>query len=52
MTTGTIQAFQTLKPCIAPGVHKFTVSYPPAGQFGPVTTVCERCGITPKEARA
>lgn len=46
------QAFQKLKPCVAPGVHKFTVSHPPAGQWGYSQIVCERCGMTPEEARA
>lgn len=44
--------FQQLKSCIYPGVHKFTVSYPPADQFGHPLVVCERCGMTPEEARS
>lgn len=39
-----IQAYQSLKPCITPGTHKFTANY-----VGVI--VCERCGMTPAEAR-
>lgn len=47
-----VRVFQQLRPCAAPGVHKFIVSYPPAGQFGYSQVICERCGMTPKEARS
>lgn len=46
-----IPQFARLKLYIAPGAHKFTVSYPPEGQYGPVVTICSRCGRTPAEVK-
>ena len=46
------QAFQRLKPCIAPGTHNFTVHHPPAGQWGYTQVICTRCGMSRAEARA
>jgi len=46
-----INTFARVKPCIAPGTHKFVVSWPPYGTYGYAQVVCERCGMTAKEAR-
>lgn len=45
------QAFEQMRPCLAPGVHKFTVNRPPVGQYGYALIVCERCGMTREEAK-
>lgn len=44
------QTYQQIKPCIAPGTHKFVVGHPPLGQWGYSQIVCERCGMTRSEA--
>lgn len=43
--------FQQLRPCVNAYGHKFVSQFPPEGQFGYTTTVCEKCGMTPREAR-
>lgn len=40
-----IPTFQQLRPCIAPGEHKFAANLIRV-------VVCERCGMTPEEARS
>ena len=52
MSASGIQAYAQLKLCIDPGVHKFIVSRPGAGQFGHAIVICERCGMTAEEVRA
>jgi hypothetical protein len=47
-----IPTFQNLRPCLPPGVHKFTVNHPPSGQWGTVMVICERCGMTREEAKS
>lgn len=44
MATNTTQTYAQIPPCIDSHGHRFTVNYPPAGMFGPVITICERCG--------
>lgn len=39
-----MQAFQQLKPCINAYGHKFSANFV-------AVVVCERCGMTPTEAR-
>ena len=36
--------YARIAPCVDANGHRFTVNYPPAGNFGPVITICERCG--------
>jgi len=33
------------------GLHHYEVSYPPAGNFGPVITICRYCGQKPPRER-
>ena len=47
---GTTQPYARVKPCIDQSGHKFTATYPPAGQWGYTLIVCQRCGETKREA--
>lgn len=49
--TAHTQAFQQLRPCVDMYGHKFVPHFPRPGQFGYSQVVCQKCGMTPGEAR-
>lgn len=52
MSITSTYAYQQLRPCIDAYGHRFKTEWPPYGTWGYSITTCERCGLTPEQARA